>query len=112
LDEFDGDTGFFGRARAGGDDDAIGLAADDVVDGDFVVAMDFDLATELAEVLGEVVGEGVVVVEEEDHAIAPPGLFSHGLGEFAFWGEAPRLRDGAICGGWRFPERLKGRGIC
>jgi hypothetical protein len=67
LDEFDGDAGFFGCARTGGDDDAVGLAADDVVNADFVVSMDFDVAAKFAEILGEVIGEGVVVVEEEDH---------------------------------------------
>jgi hypothetical protein len=94
LDEFDGDAGFFGCAGAGGDDDAFGFAADDVVHGDFIVAVDFDVAAEFAEILGEVVGEGVVVVEEEDHcdSVASP-IF-------------------ARFDARRFRGRLGGRGIC
>ncbi len=42
---------------------AVGRARADRVDGDRVVALDRDLGAELAEVLGEVVGERVVVVD-------------------------------------------------
>ncbi len=67
LDEFDGDAGFLRSAGTGRDDDALWLAAIDFLNGDAVVAMDLEFATEFAEILGEVVGEGIVVVEKENH---------------------------------------------
>ena len=48
---------------------ADGASVADFVDADRVVAPDDDLGAELAEVLDEVVGEGVVVVDDEDHAL-------------------------------------------
>ena len=42
-----------------------GLERLDLVDGDHVVAQHLHLRAELAEVLDEVVGEGVVVIEDE-----------------------------------------------
>ena len=67
LDQFHGNTGFLGSTRTGGNYDAFGLAADNFFDRNFVVAMDFDLATQFAEILREVVSERVVVVEKQDH---------------------------------------------
>ena len=42
----------------------LGLPLGDLFYGDFVVAVDFDLTTEFAQILSEVVGEGIVVVEQ------------------------------------------------
>ena len=67
LDEFDGDAGFSGRARAGRNDNAVRFAADNFVHGNFIIAMHFDGATEFAQVLRQVVSERVVVVEQQDH---------------------------------------------
>ena len=77
-DERHEDAGFAGRAGAGREQNAFGLECLDLFDGQLVVAADFDLCTQLAEVLDEVVGEGVVVVEDEDHGevqcSAPPAV--------------------------------------
>src|SRR5262245_2066312 len=58
-------------ARAGGDHDALGTLGDDRVAADRVVAHDLQRRTQLAEVLDEVVREGVVVVDDEDHRSVP-----------------------------------------
>jgi hypothetical protein len=67
ADEVEGDAGFVGSAGAGGDADFFWGEFFDVIDGEGVVAEDFHVGTELAEVLDEVVGEGVVVIEDEEH---------------------------------------------
>src|SRR4029079_12950408 len=55
------------RARARGDDDRLRRQVADGFNVDGVVPTNLDLGSELAEVLNEVVGEGVVVVENEKH---------------------------------------------
>ena len=70
FDQLDRNAGFLRRARPRRNDDLLGLASGDFFDGNFVVAMDFYLATQLAEILGEVVGERVVVVEQQNHFFA------------------------------------------
>ena len=67
LDQLDGNTRFLRRARAGRNHDALRLTANNFFHGNFVVAMHFDLTTQLAEILREVVGKGIVVVEQQDH---------------------------------------------
>ena len=56
----------FGRARAGRDDDAVRPPREQLVGGLGVVAHDLGLGAQLAQVLDEVVGERVVVVDHED----------------------------------------------
>ena len=78
-DHVGGNAGFFGRARAWRDDEARGAFAvtqgSGFVGGDFVVANDEQVAADLegavdfSKALDEVPGEGVVVVDEEDHSI-------------------------------------------
>ena len=48
-----------------------GFNALDLVDGDLVVSLDHHLDAELAEILDEVVGEGVVVIDDEHHGVSP-----------------------------------------
>jgi len=78
-DDGGGDASFFGRAGTGGDDDVGGAAA--VVEGfgligcDLVVAnhehvgIGFEGGIDLTETVDEIPGEGVVVVDEENHAV-------------------------------------------
>src|SRR5262249_38293309 len=63
LYQLHGNSRFTRSARARRNDDALGLAANDFVDGDFVVAMHFHVAAQLAKILREVIGERVVVVQ-------------------------------------------------
>jgi hypothetical protein len=70
LDEWNADASFRWRARAGGDYDAFGLELFNFIESDLVIAADFKLLPHLAEVLRQVVGEGIVVVEKQNHLAA------------------------------------------
>src|SRR5262249_20150217 len=59
------DTGLLWRAGAGRDDDRVGMKRADARDVDGVVAPDGQIGAEFAEILHEVVGEGVVVIDHE-----------------------------------------------
>ena len=60
-----------------------------LIHGEFVVAADHDFRAQLAEILHEVVGKGIVVVEHEDH------------GEFQCSAEAQAVApDGAVLQDW------------
>ena len=69
ADEVDGDAGFLGRAGTGGEKDAVGGEGFDFFRRELIVAADDDVGAELAHVLDEVEGEGIVVVENEDHSV-------------------------------------------
>ena len=69
ADERNKDAGLAGRAGAGREQDAFGLECLDLVDGELVVTANYDFCTQLAKVLDKVVGEGIVVVEDEDHGL-------------------------------------------
>src|SRR5215470_10288808 len=65
------DAGSYGSSRSGRNDDARGVEALDFFDSDLVVAMNTQLLAKLAKVLDEVVGEGVVVVDHQNHSSNP-----------------------------------------
>jgi hypothetical protein len=67
ANEVDGDAGFLWRAGTGREDDAVGIEGFDFFRSEFVVTADFDVGAEFAHVLDEVPGEGVIVIEYEDH---------------------------------------------
>ena len=69
ADQFDADPGVLRRARARGNDDALGIETRYLVHAEFVVPPYFDASAQFAEVLDEVVGERVVIVENKDHKI-------------------------------------------
>ena len=69
LDHGATDAGFFWRARAGGDADVVGLEPRDLIQRDLIIATDFHDGTHFAEVLDEIVGEGIVVVDDQEHGI-------------------------------------------
>ena len=62
------DTGIGGRAGPGGNDDFFGSELLDVGNGNLVVTLHKELRTKFAKVLNEVVGERIVVIDDEDHA--------------------------------------------
>ena len=63
----DGDPGVLGPAGARGDDEAAGVQVLQFGHGRGVVAGDADLRPQLRQVLNEVVGEGIVVVDHDHH---------------------------------------------
>ena len=65
FDGFGGNATIFdGFAWAWGDDEMVRLERDQLVQGDLVVAKDANVRAKFAEVLDEVVGEGVVVIDK------------------------------------------------
>ena len=64
FDGIGGDAVVFERfAWTWGDDEVSWVEGDELIHRDLVIAEDFDIRAEFAEVLDEVVGEGVVVVD-------------------------------------------------
>jgi hypothetical protein len=70
TDEINADAGILGRARARRDYDAVRLHFFHVSNRDLIVATNLDGRAEFSEILNQVVGKGIVVVENEDHS--PP----------------------------------------
>src|ERR1700681_2915263 len=64
------DAGFVGRARARRDDDLLGSPRTYLLQVDRVVAMHVHVGAQLTQVLRQVVGERVVVVDQEQHVLA------------------------------------------
>src|SRR6266513_2943074 len=67
-DQLQGDPGLARRAGAGGDHEVRGRKPLDLPNRDFIVPQHPDLGSQLAQVLDQVVGERVVIVEHHDHA--------------------------------------------
>jgi hypothetical protein len=67
------DACFLWRALARGDTDVIRPLFGDLFQGDLIIPVDLHLRAHLAKVLDEVVGEGVVVIDDEEHAGEVPG---------------------------------------
>ena len=65
--EIETDTGLRWRARAWRQHDRFRLEPQHVVDGDLVVAMNLARRTELTQEVDEIVGETVVVIDEDQH---------------------------------------------
>ena len=66
-DDFVGDARFLGRAGPGRNDDGLGLQCLDGFQRDLVVALHNRFRAELTKVLDEVVGERIVVIDNEEH---------------------------------------------
>jgi len=62
-----GDSSFAWSAWPRRDDDFLGSKLCDFVDGDLVIAVDHDLGPKLAEIMKEVVGKRVVIVDQQNH---------------------------------------------
>jgi hypothetical protein len=67
ADEIVRKTRFFRRTRTGRNQHPLGFQREGGFDGDLVVAMDLHLHVHLAQILDEVVGEGIVVVDDQQH---------------------------------------------
>jgi len=67
FDQIDADPSFLRRAGAGRDQDMIGLPLFNFFRSDLIVAAHLNLLPQFPDVLYEVVGEGIVIVEDKDH---------------------------------------------
>src|SRR5580704_5422744 len=65
--QIEADAGFFRRAGAGRQHNGVRTGGDDVAAGDLVVAIHLDLRPKFTEIVNEVEGEAVIVVDQEDH---------------------------------------------
>src|SRR5262249_42577171 len=54
LDQIEADAGLIGRTRPGRKHDRVGIARDNIIDADLIVAMDIDLRPQAAQVVDEV----------------------------------------------------------
>ena len=70
LDDVERHAGIARGARARRKKDAVGIERQRLLDGDLVVAEDPLLHAQLAEILDQVVGEGIEVIDDEEHG--PP----------------------------------------
>lgn len=68
FDKIKADSGVIRIAGAGGDDQSCGIQTKDFIDGDAIVAVDLHFGPQISEILDEVVGEAVVIVDEDDHS--------------------------------------------
>lgn len=66
-DQFDADACILRRTRPGRNYDALGPEIFKFADRDLVVAANLNLGAEFSEILDQVVGKGIVIVENEDH---------------------------------------------
>src|SRR5215831_18128318 len=90
LDELEADAGLVGRAGSWREHDRFRRAFEDFGDGDPIVAIDLASRTELAQIVHEVIGEAVVVIDQEQHRT--------GVGERGPWGQASRPGQGSLFG--------------
>lgn len=67
LDDFIRDACLLRRAGTWGNDNALGGKFFNFLDGDLVVALHEHLAPHLAKVLHEIIGEAVVVIDDQKH---------------------------------------------
>jgi polysaccharide deacetylase 2 family uncharacterized protein YibQ len=67
FNEGEADSGMVRIGRAGGNHDAIRLEREGVFDCDFIVAVDKRFRAQIAQILDQVVGEGIVIIDQQDH---------------------------------------------
>jgi hypothetical protein len=67
LNQFNRNPCFQRRARPRRNHDSLRFASSDFFDGNLVVAMHFHFAAQLSQILGQVVGKRIVVVEQQNH---------------------------------------------
>lgn len=67
ADQVDADSGFLRRAWSRGKQNALGVHGVDFCHSQLVVPAHYDLRSQFTQILDQVVGKGVVVVENEDH---------------------------------------------
>ena len=68
ADDFVRQARFTRRARAGRNQDAFRFELFDLIERDLIVAMHLHIHAHFAEVLDEVVGERIVIIDDQQHA--------------------------------------------
>ena len=71
-DDFFADARFARRARSGRNADVLRRQVCNFIQRDLVVSLDEKFTSKLAEILHEIVGERVVVIDQEQHAFGNP----------------------------------------
>src|SRR5262249_30564383 len=67
LDQIEADAGFIGRAGPRREHDRVRICREHVGARELVVAMHSDLRPQPAEIMDEVEGEAVVIIDQDDH---------------------------------------------
>ncbi len=67
--EVEADSGFVRRTGTGGDQDRVGAGGERVSCGQRVVALDAHVDPQLDQIMNEVEGEAVIIVDDEDHGL-------------------------------------------
>ena len=68
FDQLQADAGFVGRARARRQHDALGLQGQRLIGGQGVIALHPDLRAQFSQEMEEIVGEAVIIIDQEKHA--------------------------------------------
>ena len=71
VDELEADAGVVGGARTRRQHDGVGIGGHDLGARNLVVAVHDDVGAQPAEIMDEVEGEAVVIVDEDDHSFHP-----------------------------------------
>jgi hypothetical protein len=94
ADQFNADSGLLRRARPGREQNPLGVHRLYVGNGELIVPAHQHVGAQFAQILDQVVGEGIVVVEDEDHGCpANPGYPNPGITEGIENGPASGLTD-------------------
>src|SRR6516164_1098610 len=70
-DQIEADAGLLGRARPGRQHDGVRVGSDHGFARHFVVATDLDFGAQLTEIVHQVEGEAVIIVDQPDHRESP-----------------------------------------
>src|SRR3546814_18459440 len=98
-DEVEADARVIGRAGAGRDEDRVGAGAKGLCRGERVVAFDAHLGAQLDQIVNEVEGEAVIIVDDEAHGARTNGFAEVGEGRYVWearkrvvWGKSVAVR--------------------
>jgi hypothetical protein len=85
LDGVRGNTVVFERfARSGRDNEMGRVEGNELVYRHLVITEDFDIRAEFAEILDEVVGKGVIVIDEDEHKVFLSRVTSYKLHDMSY----------------------------
>ena len=68
TEQVDADSRILWRAGARGNNDPLGMHSSDFFDRNLIIPAYDDVLPQLAQILHQVVGKGVVVIKDEDHS--------------------------------------------